>query len=430
MKKIFIFTLVLLFFACNLTPNKEKQTSLLKSKNTNNRYPEFKVYPNGLIYSEYTMNKLNHIVDSLNLKFKSCDVNKRFYSEYQTVAYAVILEKGNLKQAKKDMENQIPIQEFIKKYPKAKIEKEALVIMDKYLNYKNEELISFSNIDFGNNNYVKIESEDKNIDYKKLQNKWLFKYNKKPDVFEESIESFYFPNKFTSTELPQKYAQMIGYSTCLIDTTTSRLFKENLKRSWAEDFPDNWTSLSKAERLKLLDKMVNTVIRSGCGQDPGPRDHALKIALLSAETASWKIFLKAHLDIMTDKFYRNSDNSKNQEIRKTYIRELEVLNINLTDLLFGISFRVSNPAKNNYYGSIYRIGRAIAETNNRNETEQGMLSIIADKNLDDYNRVLFYSLFLNYNENIKDEKIYNDNYWKLLFAKEKLPNYIKYSLTY
>ena len=31
---------------------------------------EFKVYSNGLIYSEQTMKNLGYIVDSLNLKFK------------------------------------------------------------------------------------------------------------------------------------------------------------------------------------------------------------------------------------------------------------------------------------------------------------------------------------------------------------------------
>lgn len=28
---------------------------------------EFEIYPNGLIYSEQTMNKLRHVADSLNL---------------------------------------------------------------------------------------------------------------------------------------------------------------------------------------------------------------------------------------------------------------------------------------------------------------------------------------------------------------------------
>jgi hypothetical protein len=41
---------------------------------------EFTTYPNGLIYDEGTMNRLGVIVDSLNLKFRSCDLSKPYYS--------------------------------------------------------------------------------------------------------------------------------------------------------------------------------------------------------------------------------------------------------------------------------------------------------------------------------------------------------------
>ena len=35
---------------------------------------EFKVYPNGLIYDSITMHRLSGIVDSLNIRFRSCDL--------------------------------------------------------------------------------------------------------------------------------------------------------------------------------------------------------------------------------------------------------------------------------------------------------------------------------------------------------------------
>jgi len=38
---------------------------------------EFEIHPNGYIYSESTMDKLAHIVDSLNLKYKTCDLNHK-----------------------------------------------------------------------------------------------------------------------------------------------------------------------------------------------------------------------------------------------------------------------------------------------------------------------------------------------------------------
>lgn len=39
---------------------------------------------------------------------------------------------------------------------------------------------------------------------------------------------------------------MVGYSDCLIDTTTPKL-KENLKEGWVE-LPKNWTSLPEKRK--------------------------------------------------------------------------------------------------------------------------------------------------------------------------------------
>jgi hypothetical protein len=74
---------------------------------------EFMIYPNGLIYSEQTMTKLSHIVDSLNLKFKTCDFDKIFYAKSQTVGHLVKLNTGDIKEAMKDMENQMPFDSFL-----------------------------------------------------------------------------------------------------------------------------------------------------------------------------------------------------------------------------------------------------------------------------------------------------------------------------
>ncbi|HTN17639.1 MAG TPA: hypothetical protein VL092_08165 [Chitinophagaceae bacterium] len=84
---------------------------------------EFKVYKNGLIYSEKAMKKLGYIVDSLNLKYKTCDLNKKFYAKSQTVGHFVSLDTGNIKQAKEDIENQIPFDVFTKNILKQKSEK-------------------------------------------------------------------------------------------------------------------------------------------------------------------------------------------------------------------------------------------------------------------------------------------------------------------
>ncbi len=388
---------------------------------------EFKVYPNGLIYSEQTMGKLSQIVDSLNLKFKTCNFNTVFYSKSQAIGHIIKVDKGSIKDAKKDMENQISFDDFLKKYPKATVQRNVLILKSKYKNYKKQDIVEIEHFDLKSDYGFSIEYEDVSLYQKDFSNKWIFKHSKKTSYSDESLSAFYFPNNFSSVPIPQKYSQMIGYSDCLIDTTTTK-FKDNLESGWVE-LPENWTALPENEKAKLLDKMRSTRVVGGCSMDSRPREHAINIALLSAETFNWEVFLKSHLDIMNDRFERMSDGSYAWGQRNTYIKELEELNINVPDLILGISFRIENPALNHYYGSIGRVGRALSETKNRNEIEQAMLSIISDKELDTFNRLLFYFLFKNYNHYIKDETVKKDNNVKLATATKTLPDFVSERLT-
>jgi len=401
-------------------------TILILNFNVFGQENEFKVYKNGLIYSEEAMSKLGYIVDSLNLKFKTCDLNQKFYAANQTIGCIVTLDTGNIKQAKQDIESHINIEEFIKKYPHAKVEKNKLIIKRKYKNYRNKEKVEFEEFDLKNDYGFSIESEDLKLYNKEMKNTWLVVYHAETEYSKESINAFYFPENFQSKEIPRKYALMIGYSDCLIDTTATKL-KGNLKDGWVE-LPKNWQNFSDKKKSKLLDEMRSTRVIGGCSQDSRPRDHAVNIALLSAETYNWSVFLKAHLDIMNDRFERVSDGSYAWGARNTYIKELETLNINVLDLILGISLRIENPVVNHYYGSISRIGRALSETKNRNEIEESILSAISDKELDDYNRLLFYFLFKNYNYNIQEELLKKKNEEKLLLAMNTLPQYYKVEL--
>lgn len=388
---------------------------------------EFKTYSNGLIYNEQTMSKLSHIVDSLNLKFKTCDFDKTFHSEQQTIGHLVKLNKGDIKSAKKDLEQNISFENFCLKYPNSKVEKNILIIRKKYTTYDNKEIVRIEHFNLKNDYGFSIKSEDLTLYERDFKDKWYFEYNEKSEYSKESVNSFFFPENFQTIELPKKYSLMVGYSDCLIDTTTPKL-KENLKEGWVE-LPKNWTSLPEKKKVKLLDEMRSTRVIGFCSMDSRPRNHAVNIALLSAETYNWEVFLKAHLDIMNDRFERMADGSYAWAQRNTYIKELEELNINVTELILGISFRIENPASNHYYGSIGRVGGALSETKNSNQIENAILSIIMDTELDYYNRLLFYFLFKNYNYHIKDETVKKENAEKLISAIASLPDFFSNQLT-
>ena len=385
---------------------------------------EFKTFENGLIYSKKTMDKLEHIVDSLNLKYKVCDFNKVFNSKLQTVGHIIRLDTNDVKQAKKDIENNTSFENFILKYPNAEIEKNVLVVKYKYKNYKEKEVVEFKEIDLNSSYGFEISQDNQNDLYNKsLKNTWIFYYNEKSEYSKESINAFYFPEEFKTIPLNIKYSRQIGYSDCLIDTVATK-FKDDTKEGWVE-LPENWQNLSEKKKEKLLDEMRSTKVVGGCSQDSRPRENAINIAMLSAEVTNWEVFLKSHLDIMNDRFDRMSDGSYAYAQRKTYIKELEELDINVLDLLIGISLRVENPAKNHYYGSIGRLGRAISESKNKEDFKTQILSMVEDKELDNYNRILAYFLFVSYNNYLDNKDEQNENIKQLETSLKTLPDYLK-----
>ncbi len=494
---------------------------------------EFKNHPNGLIYSENAISKLKRIVDSLNLKHKICDINKKFYAKNQTKANYVLVEKKNVLQAKKDLDDNISFTYFKTKYPKATYSLDLLVVMNDYTDYNEKKVTEISSLELGKNSKYSIEIETS----KKQDNytgKWIYNYSKKTDYSPESIEAFYLINNFESKQLNSKYSKLIQYSDCLIDTT-STVFNQEAKDSgvrYYDSVPNKARKLvehvnlvlkrpvlnydevfgdldtlssaimsnkkpSKKQKLKIAEREKRSEIEykkyenefnkwestrlqrldslfsknskflndlheahneskiskssndefeeyigrylskeselelkrnrrviGGCSMDNSPRIHAMNIALLSAETIKWDIFLKSHLNIMNDRFDRVSDGSYAQGSRNTYIKEIEVLDIDVQNLIIGISLRMQNPAKNHYYSSINRVGRALSESNFKTQIENTLLEMIADSELDDYNRILMYYLFDNYNYNLKDDNLIKVNLSKLKTTIDKLPIYL------
>lgn len=459
---------------------------------------EFAVNKNGLIYGDTTIRQLKFIVDSLNLKFKVCELNRVYLTVPQGKAHYISLEKGAAKSALEDLKNNMPFNDFIKKYPSCAVQKDLLVIKSRY-EEDGKQVTDFNSFKVGDDNDYELTFTGDAAQYDgPLQGKWVYTFHPKDEYSEQSVEAFYFVTDLEQSPLPEKYARMVQYTDCMIDTTTS-IYRLRTKwdRGWSDSLlpkmaafqqylireageappyddknPDayyakyeQWetrkaalieNTLSKTATFKTLltaaadeamqqggsgdefedyveayySKKVSLELKrgrrviGGCSQDQSPRIHALNIAKLSAETVSWETFLRAHLDIMNDRFDRMSDGSYAWKERKTYIKELEVLDINLPDLMMGISLRISNPSTNHYYGSIGRLGRALSETAIPAVMETKMLEMIADSSLDTYNRLIIYYLFLNYTYNLENKEKRKANIEQLNATVKALPAFL------
>lgn len=438
---------------------------LLQSPRSQNSSGELNLHANGLLYSEGDIRILRHMVDSLNLRFKTCDLSRPYYSNLQArVLYVYFSSKTNdLSAVRGDIENNMEFHKLVEKHRSyaVTIDTHRLIVRagspgDEYF-LEGTPGTGYSRVhDY---NYKKN---------KRSRGKWLYSYSKKSKYNDNFLICRYFVDEFKQQRLPLKYAGLIQYVDCMIDTTAS-IFSESakeftwgdppqsvfklvayIKKKWGkEDLKDrnnmmyndslfnyaatqlrndqtflymlneavedcletgkggdHFESMVAAviSKQKALELKRNRIVVGQCSQDVSPREHAREIAMLAAETHSWDIFLRSHLNIMNDYFPRVTDGSYAYHTRKTYLKELEALNLNVMDLMLGLTMRAQNMADNHYYGSIWRLGWALTESKDRKAFEAKVYEILKDPELDEFNRGLVFLLYTSYAVRLPDTK--------------------------
>ncbi len=472
---------------------------------------EFTEYKNGLIYSDTTMSQLKFIVDSMNLKYKHCDPWRDYYSMPQTFGYYVTLDTGrNVDRAIEDLKYDIPLDDFMQRYPLAQSEK-MLVVKFKYTSYEDEKMIRYEGVVPGRWSNPDVDEVDTGQYDDEMKGKWIY------DSYEydgqTSLYAFYIPDGFKSIKLNEKCSKLIQYVDCMIDTNEQVLLKDAKRdggwrlyddekapvitehRDAFFEFVDEKTKqfdlpeglnyqdkgyydsvekyrvkreayteqiLSKEEQFKrLLESAVKETIANktgdagveyyaarynfaeealvmkrsrrvigGCSQDQRPRLHAVEIAKLSAKTVKWEVFLRAHLDIMNDRFESVAYSSIADEFRQTYIKELEELDFDVPSLILGVALRMKEPSGFHYYGSVHRLGRSIAESKYKNSFKQQMASIINDDEVDLFNRVLIFYLYVNYVGYTEDVAERGDGVVELKKLATNFPHFMRKGIRY
>jgi len=479
----------------------------------------FQTHNSAMLYSDTTIKQLTKIVDSLNRSFAASNLNTTYYSKQQALGHYVKVNKERVREALKDIENNISYEDFLNQYPNADLDDNIIIIKSLYKDDNNNDVVEFISLSVGKNlSYNFTFKNQAELYTKKLHNSWVFEYSDEDPYFGESVEAFYFAEEFQSIPIPDKYANYIRYSDYLIDTNTQIYFEnafhdkplddseaterlienmlhedaidvlylrdakkggdiekfmlyvdEKTKRPQFKDFEkrkDFMTEFNKWDSLKfqiidkklaksrkfnqLLKKAYQEAILEGvsnddfetlvgryiskekelflrrnrrCGLHYDSRDHALKIAILAAETLNWDLFLRSHLDILVERYEDNNNHA--QEKRYTYMKELEEIKINIPDLFLGVSLKIENPATNHYHqNNIDKTAFALAESKYKDELEKAMLNAIADDELDDYNRILIYELFVYYTCYLKDEERIDNNIIRLQEVVNELPDYL------
>lgn len=464
-KLTLLFAFVSLLFSCKSQPAKDSSSTS----------GEFNKNKNGLIYSETDINALRFVVDSLNLRFKTCDVNKIYKAYPQATAYEVRFEsKTNDLTEIRDAQKDNPLfYDLVNKYGAyvKKTDSNILVAATGFDDDGKQTYLSGTPYSGFEGEYMLRGKPAA------LLNGWVYDYKPKGEYNDYySLSCFYFPKAMQYPEIPAAYAKLIQYIDCMIDTSATIFLTKKYDyvdtglKAKCDDYrqlveyvntkmPAKNTNKKSSVNSLTNDKIqfINTRLRDDefvlqkinnmvewcrineqgygiiepmaeifssqkaaleakrrervvgfCSQDQSPRIHALAIAKLAAETHSWDIFLRSHLNIMNDRFERNSDGSYAWGQRKTYIKELEALNINVIDMMLGLSLRSVSTPVNHYNGTVWRIGKALTESGDRLLFENRVKAMMKDEMLDEFNRsllFLLYQTYLNFLEDKNEKKL-------------------------
>jgi hypothetical protein len=437
---------------------------------------EFTIHPNGLIYDEATMGKLGFIVDSLNQKFQACTIGRSFRSV--PAARALVLRpEGAYPGLEKALNERISLEELKVRFAMVgDVDTVYAAVLDG--TYGADTATSLMTLDLSDGIDEAFELKEPMAEVlARAGNDWFFEHWEYDDKSTWQLLRFLEPP--VAKPLPAKYARMVEYVDCLVDTAGQVMLpnehtpgaarsKDDAMERWVE-FVAERTHRPDCERWDKKDRVCKACMKEwerwemhhfdvldtmrydselialltaayagtlegggsrdlfetyvgrylgkqqelelkrrrrvlgGCSMDSRPREHALSIAMLAAETISWPIFLRAHLDIMNDRFERVSDGSYAWGQRNTYLRELEELHIDVPGLVLGSCLRVSDASDGHYFGSVGRVGRALAETHEPDAVEERMFGMITDPELDVFNRTVIWYLYLNYCHNLADK---------------------------
>jgi hypothetical protein len=168
---------------------------------------EFTIHDNGLIYDERTMTQLGRIVDSLNLRFKTCEP-KQYYAFAQGFATKVIV-KNDIPRARQAMNNDMPLDEFLKQFHVTENQRE-WVIKYRYTDYSNKKILEYAGLPLRKDSRLSIELSDRTVNDKTQG--WVF------EEYNGNLVGLHLED-VRPRPIPGQYGQLIQYVDCMIDTT-------------------------------------------------------------------------------------------------------------------------------------------------------------------------------------------------------------------
>lgn len=382
-----------------------------------------------LEYSKETKDRLKQVVDSLHQNFKS-NQHQQFFSRPLSMGHYIRLdtvEEKVLFQIQKDLKENISIDSFTQKYPQSIYVRNRLLhkyppTIDSDGNLKVLVMVHERDDMFNWGIYFR---NDSSIEQNLLTNKWVWIFSPLKDSIHYRFKAIYFKENFNRKPFPEKYNHMIRYLDHMVDST--KVFYEN-RRAHAY-LPKNYDKLIFLEKKSVLDQLRGDLFYEMDleGGEDGIAKQWLNIATVSADVNNWPVFIRAHLNIINDNFYRHHSPTDYSDQGYIYIRTLEELEVNVVSLLLAtvliVDGKKSWPSlgEDSYRGVLPKIAHAIYVSAYKEQFKSIILEMISDDKLDMLNRLTMIELFKFINAFVINKKEKKINREALLEAIVTLP---------
>lgn len=159
--------------------------------------------------------------------------------------------------------------------------------------------------------------------------------------------------------------------------------------------------ISKERALNLMryNQQIGT-----CSFDNGPIEQQKRMARLAAKIPDWGVFIKSFLNVMNDNVSRVANSNIASEGRKTYIEELQKLDLDVKTLLLGSNMRIADTLNEHYFSDGSKVAKAfsVLEEADKDFFEATVEGLIQDERLDPFNKLHFYNTLINYHYFLED----------------------------
>ncbi|HKO81076.1 MAG TPA: hypothetical protein VJU78_11810, partial [Chitinophagaceae bacterium] len=195
---------------------------------------EFANHSNGLMYNDKDMKSLRFIVDSLNLRFKTCDLNKIYYAYQQTSVYYITFKSAdnNLKKIIEQIESKTGFYQLVSAFPSYISHIDSTELFIRTNTGSDEEGYYYLQGNPGSG-YEQVRLDKKNSSLSNIINDWVYDYSPKGEYSKEySLTCRYFPQQWKQPAIPDKYGRLILYVDCMIDTSASVFLTDKFSGDW------------------------------------------------------------------------------------------------------------------------------------------------------------------------------------------------------